>query len=502
MRKYLAPVMALVFMASFAWTVRAVADQQTLAEKLLIILKQNHQITQEQYNELLQEAQKEKAEQKTAVQKQVKAETAQAAKQYKATHPLAVKASWKHDELFFETNNGNFTMHVGGYAQLDFGGADVNERMKAAFPTLPGYGAEVRRLRLALQGTMYRDFDYNVGIEFGGGSVVLKDAYISYYGFPCIANIRVGHMKEPFSLEELTSSNWFEFTERSLDNSFVTSNVQQDRNMGVMLFNTEFDQRMTWAAGGYMQQDNPSGTSYQSGGFNNANVSGRLTFLPWYADKGCELVHLGFGYRHLFRSDNTADWYSSKTTTLPYAFDFLSVPEFHLSPVKTVNTGSLVAESGDQINPELAVVYGPFSVQGEFFDTFLNDYTTNDKTFTNPDLTGYYVMASWFLTGEHRNYDRKYGVFGRPKLCCNFDPNAGTWGAWELAARYSSIDLNDKGVHGGSEQDWNGSLIWYLNPNLRWMFDYIHAHVDGPVGTTVLQNGDANIFDTRFQIVY
>ncbi|MGC8491353.1 MAG: OprO/OprP family phosphate-selective porin [Syntrophobacteraceae bacterium] len=503
-RKYLlSSVIMLAFILSSTFGPRAFAqEQQTLAEKLLIILKANHQITQEQYDELLQEAKKEKAAQKAAVAKQVKAQTAKAAKEYKAEHPLGVNASWKNHELDFTSNDGNFTMHVGGRLQVDFGGADLNDRMRDAFPTdFGGYGAEVRRARITLQGTMYHDFEWMAESDFAGGNVVITDLWLTYKGVPWFADVRIGHMKEPFSMEELTSDNWLDFTERSTANCFVTANKYGDYNTGVMLFNTEFDKHMTWAIGGYMQQNNKSGNSFQ-GGFDNANIAARVTYLPWYADEGCQLVHLGFGFRHLFRSDNTGDW----TSTIP-ALQFQSGPEWHLPGVNTVNTGPLVAEGANEINPEAAFVYGPFSMQGEYFQAFLSNYTTNDVTFTNPALSGYYIMASYFLTGEHRNYDRNSGVFSRPKLLCNFNPNAGSWGAWEIAARYSAINLNDKSLSasndGGTEQDWTGSLVWYLNPNVRWLFDYVHAHVDSrEVGTVFLQNGDANIFDTRFQVVW
>ncbi|MDR3554328.1 MAG: porin [Syntrophobacteraceae bacterium] len=527
MKKYLAPFIVMAFMVSLSWSARAVAQDQTLAEKLLIILKQNHQISQGQYDELRQEAQREKTAQKAAVKKQVKEETAQVAKEYKAKNPLNVSASWKHNQIYFESNDGQFTMHVGGYAQFDFGGATINDQLRNALGskanTIGSYGAEVRRIKPTFEGTMFGDFDYKAQIDFGGGSTTLQDAWITYYGLPCIANVRVGHMKEPFSLEELTSDEWLEFTERSSANAFVTANNYSDRNTGIMLFNTEFDQRMTWAVGGFMQQDNSSGTSFQA--YNNVNIAARVTALPWYANQGCELVHVGFGFRNLFRSQNENPNFASSTSATE--LEYLSRPEWHLTGLNTVNTGPLMANNVSEINPELAFVYGPFSVQGEYFTAFLSDatmygYTTNAKGKTvwtpqsatsSPDLSGYYVMASYFITGEHRVYDPKYGVFARPVPACNFNPCAGTWGALELAARYDSIDLNDKTISGGTEQNYTGSLNWYLNPNVKWAFEYTHAHMNGVIATSAsnvstsatlssynIHNGDADIFDTRFQV--
>ena len=520
MRKYFVILMALLFSAS--WSALAVAQDTPLAEKLLIILKQNHQITQQQYDELLMEAQHERASQKAAVQNQVKEATAQAAKQYKKDHPLNVTASWKHNQIFFESNDGNFTMHVGGYAQVDFGGSTANYRLRypagTALSATGGvgmnkvgiYDAELRRVKPTLEGTLYGDFDYKVQIDFGGGGESLQDVWMTYYGFPCIANIRVGHMKEPFSLEELTSDEWLEFTERSQANSFITAGNNSDRNTGIMAFNNVLDQRMTWAAGGFMQQQNTSGTSYQS--FDNVNFSGRVTYLPWYADNGCQLLHLGLGYRHLWRTDNDVQATNNLSTAATTQFGFLSTPEFHLFGVKTVDTGAIGSTGADMINPELALVYGPFSLQGEFMDTFLNNayeaytYTTGTHR-SNANLYGWYVEGSWFVTGEHRAYDKKFGVFGRPTPNCNFDPASGGWGAWELAARYDAINLNDETISGGSEQNYTGAINWYLNPNLKWAFEYTHAHMNGVIYQSLstssqwnIRNGDADIFDTRFQV--
>ncbi len=500
MRKYLLIMLALLF--SVSWSVMAVAQDQTLAEKLLIILKQNHQITPEQYEQLLQQAQQEKSKQKAAVAKQVKAQTAAEAKEYKEKHPLAAQAEFKNGELHLKSNDGNFSMHVGGRLQVDFGGATINDRMKEAFPTgFDGYGDEVRRARITIQGQVYRDWDYMAEFDFAGGTVNITDLWLQYVGMPCWANIRVGHMKEPFSLEELTSDNWYDFTERSVANAFVTQQGH-DYDTGAMLFNTELDKHMTWAVGGYMQQQNASGNAFNNNGYNDVNIAGRLTYLPWYADGGCELLHLGFGYRHLFRSDSTSSW--------PMQWE--SHPDWHLGP-NTLNTGSLYGQGADIINPEVAFVYGPFSVQGEYFTAFVNNVNDRNGTFSSPTFDGYYVMASYFLTGEHRNYDMGSGTFGRPKLNCNFDPAAGTWGALELALRYDSANFIDNampltvttGGQGGQEQDWTGGLVWYLNPNVRILFDYTHAHVDGPdYGATgkFVSNGDANIFDSRFQVAW
>ena len=81
---------------------------------------------------------------------------------------------------------------------------------------------------------------------------------------------------------------------------------------------------------------------------------------------------------------------------------------------------------------------------------------------------GYYVQASHFLTGEHRNYRPSSGDYGRVTPERNFDPSNGTWGAFEIAARYSSMDsLEHSRLGRGQKMDhYTLGLNWYANPDV------------------------------------
>ena len=137
----------------------------------------------------------------------------------------------------------------------------------------------------------------------------------------------------------------------------------------------------------------------------------------------------------------------------------------------------------DLVGTEAALVAGPFSLQGEYMTAMTN---TDDGT--DPMFSGFYAMASYFLTGENRTY--KGGLFGRVKPKKNF--GAGGPGAWELAARYSHLDIADEAVEGGELDDITLGVNWYLNPNTRFMFNYVHAGLD-----TV---GQSDTFQTRAQV--
>ncbi|RMF25515.1 MAG: porin, partial [Deltaproteobacteria bacterium] len=153
-----------------------------------------------------------------------------------------------------------------------------------------------------------------------------------------------------------------------------------------------------------------------------------------------------------------------------------------------VDTGSIAADAVDLFGAEAAVVLGSASLQGEYMHA-----AVDASSGSSPDFAGYYVQASYFLTGERRPYKRSHGAFGRVKPRRNFLGKEGRGpGAVELAVRYSSLDLSDAAVAGGELDDVTAGVNWYLNPNTRVMANYVHADLDAA--------GEADVFQMRFQI--
>ncbi len=152
-----------------------------------------------------------------------------------------------------------------------------------------------------------------------------------------------------------------------------------------------------------------------------------------------------------------------------------------------VDTAALAANKTNLFGLESALVYGPFSLQGEYMRADVDQSDTSSSA----NFDGFYVQASYFLTGEHRKYSTSSGSFSRVKPKENFRFGKGL-GAWEVGARYSQLDLNDARVSGGKLKDITVGLNWYLNPNMRIMWDYVRSDLDGV--------GNANLFLTRFQV--
>ena len=252
------------------------------------------------------------------------------------------KAYWDKG-LRFESGNGNFKLKMGGRIMNDWGWFSENSAVKKVIGDQVD-GTEFRRVRLYMGGDIYENVGYKIEFDYEGGEANFKDVYIELKKIPYMGHFRVGHYKEPFSLEELTSSRFITFMERSLNNVFAPS-----RNTGFMLHNHALDERMTWATGLFRNADDFGNDNDQDrSNEGNYSFSGRLTGLPVYEDEGRKMAHVGFGYTYQNAKDDS--------------LRFGQRPEMHMTD-RFVDTGAFDAEHSNIFNPELAIVYGPFSFQ-------------------------------------------------------------------------------------------------------------------------------------------
>ncbi len=466
-------VVGLVVMAS-GWRCEiepamAAASEKSVVEEILDILKANGQINQQQYEALLAKA---RAEERARALRKAATPQAQPAAEKAGKRPPANKAKgtelhvYWNKGLSFQSEDKAFAIGIGGRIMTDWGYLDADRDVEKYFSDSFGSGAEIRRARIKLSGTLYRDIGFKSEIGFAGGKVALKDMYLQMKHLPYVGSLVIGHAKEPFSLEELTSSNSSTFMERSLPVAFVPG-----RNIGFMLHNSAFDRKMTWAVGVF-RETNDTGDGFDDS--DHYNVTGRVTAVPWRDQAHQRFVHLGLSYSHQFMDDDTG-------------IRFRQRPESHLTDERFVDTGEIPADALDLFGSEAALVLGPFSVQGEYIHSWVSATGEDD-----PDFGGFYVYASYILTGEQRNYDSAKGVFKGVKPRNNFSLRDHGWGAWEVALRYSRLDLDSSDIDGGTLDDMTVGLNWYLNPNTRFMLNYVLADLDGV--------GDTNIIESRLQL--
>ena len=385
--------------------------------------------------------------------------TAQLEEKQKAeSSPTDFRVFWK-EGLNFDSQDGSFKLKIGGRLQNDWFWSSEEDSIKSNVGEQED-GVEFRRARIYFSGLIYDNVEYKLQFGFEGGDVDLQDAYLALTDFP-FGTLKMGRFNEPFSLDELTSSKYITFMERALPNA-----LSPGRNNGFMLYNVASNERMTTAVGVFRDTDDYGEDSGDDGGY---NVTGRITVLPIYRDKGASLLHIGLGYS--YRNPDDSVQYRQR-------------PEAHLAEY-FIDTGSFAGDQADLLGLEAAWVNGPVSLQGEYIKTDVNRIGGSDVTFD-----GYYIQASYFLTGEHRSYKTSEAAFSRTRPKKNYSSGGGR-GAWEVNARYSELDLNDGGITGGELDNITAGLNWYLNPNTKIMWDYIHADKD--------RIGQADIFMMRLQ---
>ena len=328
-----------------------------------------------------------------------------------------------------------------------FGGEDIAHR-SGPFED----GAELRRARLSFSGQAYEWVDFKASFDFTTTGSGLRDMWAQVSDLPVVGSFRIGHFKEPFGLENLTSSTAGTFMERS-----VAASLTPDRNVGFIFTDTLAHKRATWAAG-IFRESNANGESQDSEFGNEVGFTGRFTYLPWYRHKGEQLVHLGLSFSQ--RQPNDGVLRISEGMQL------------HQSPT-VVDTTALPSNSISLIALEVATVLGPWSLQGEWLQTRAQLSDGGAAVFP-----GLYVLGSYFITGESRGYSTSSGRFSLPEVASVFHPTKGGHGAWEVAARYSKLDLNSGAVFGGEIRNASLGLNWYLNPDLKAQLDFEYAELE------------------------
>ena len=367
-------------------------------------------------------------------------------------------------------------------------------------------GAQFRRLRIGARGTSFEVLEYSLGVDFAlANQPSYLDNYIECKELPWLQNIRVGHFFEPFSLERVTQNRNNTFMERSLVDTFAPA-----RNMGVMTYGNTENELATWAIGTFRtNSDNIGNDSFDSG----QALTMRGTFLPWWdeASDGRFYMHLGaaYSYRKAFqdqvRFKNTPEIRKQQPPSTfgpvgpPTPSNYINGVPGPFAPI-FVDTGNIKADNFQLFDPEFALIMGPLSLQSEYAFAIV-DQPKGDQLFFN----AYMAQVSYFLTGEHRPYDRKLGIHKRLEPFENVfrvrTKSQGVQtglGAWEVAARYSNIVLNDKNIKGNNLTDFTIGLNWYLNPYTRWKFNYIHAFLEDERNGNSLSDAYGMRFDFDF----
>jgi phosphate-selective porin OprO/OprP len=404
-------------------------------------------------------------------------------------------------------------------------------------------GVNARRARIGVLGTFQGDWNYalvydfgnsadgfgttasctaalaatcKIGVLSGGFLSGIENAYLSYQGFKGQGwNLAIegGYMDTLYTLDEATSSNDIMFMERASPGVIAANIAAGD-------FRSTFGARWWgdwfWAgayvtgpqSGAVHNANNvtttaPDGVSEQLGGFARAAVH--------WGDTKVWSIHVGGAAEALFKP--TLD-----RVTNVESLTLSDRPELRIDPTSILTTGAIANTSGARVyNVEAAGNWGSVFFQGEYFWYNVERFpiTTAASGVTGPNLKfqGGYAQVGWVITGETRTYNAAAAAYNGIIPNNPWSWQNCTWGAWEIAARYSSVDLNDRlgfadGIAGGRQQIVTVGLNWYVNRNVRFMFDYLHGKVDKMNGPGVKLSDFQDVgmhFDavaTRMQVAF
>jgi phosphate-selective porin OprO and OprP len=275
--------------------------------------------------------------------------------------------------------------------------------------------------------------------------------------------VRFGQSKTPVSFEGVTTSTQTTFIELALPSQAVYENRRVGIDWAI--------QRTHWLASlGYYGQNL---TAKNRG----HTLAARVVWVPIH--EATNVLHPGVAASQ----ERPYGLVNALGVQQPATVSFKSAPEAGLTTVNLISSGTLSGvDHINRVGLEGLWIAGPWSVQSEY----LHAQTTFNVAKPNYDLGGYYVFGSWVLTGESRQY--------HDGNVSNVIPSH-PWGAVELAARYSELDLNDGRVLGGKEHDWTVGANWYVGKHLRLQANYIRAF-SNKKGLVI----DPRIFELRAEI--
>lgn len=317
-------------------------------------------------------------------------------------------------------------------------------------------GTNIRGLETTLNGGIGKDITYTVTLGFENG-VDVNDAYFTYLGFKN-SELSFGQVISPFCLENSNSGKWIPFLERSLPVTAMRPCMGIGVNYKYLLENGMFNFSSTTPLHGTNKDS--AGIMHRSDRLTHV---GRFVYVPWRADNDQKLVQVGVSGVY---GDNSPTFRDGSPNTDGRRFSTRPEARARNTPVLINSGNQLGLDHYTQFGVEAASLWGPLLVEAEYLQTDVSREHAPHLRFY-----GWHAQAAYMLTGETRTYKSNTGSFSGVKPRC-------AYGAWEVAARYSMVNLNDEDIHGGKEHNVSVSLGWYVNENVKILGNYIHARID------------------------
>jgi phosphate-selective porin OprO and OprP len=410
--------------------------------------------------------------------------------QVKDARPTFVSGDGKYSVSLrgrFQFDYANYIQDpAGGPANLDFRRGSFGDATEAVRARDLNDGTNFRRAQFGLEGKLTDDWNYSFIYEFGGSGQEdvgrIQDLYLQYNGFAPV-RIRAGAFAPSVGLEDSVSSADTLFLERASASDLARQIAGADGRTGVVAFGYGDEWFASFGA---------TGAPIATQNFDEqVALVGRVAGL---VVKSADVnVHVGANATYVLQAPDQGPDASPR-----YPLRLRDRPEVRVDTTRLIDTGNINTDTLFIPGVELAANFDSFFVQGEYFWYQFEREQVAGPVLPDPDFSGWYVQASYILTGETRPWSPATGAFLAPKAANPLGFDGKGLGAWELAVRYSVADLNwnegsgavipTGGIRGGEQTAWTVGLNWYVNNNIRFLLDYQWVEVDR------LSTGAANAY--------
>ena len=324
-------------------------------------------------------------------------------------------------------------------------------------------GTNVRRARIGIEGKAFGAFDYNMIYDFGGSATEevgrISSAWVQYSGYP--VKVRAGIYAPVTSLEDAANNTGALFVERASVAETVRGLAGGDGRSAIgLLANGE-----RWNVSAAVTGNTVTTQTYDE----QLGFVGRVAYVPF---KGKDwLIHVGANANLIIDPAAGGPDVASAGGAVTN-IRLRDRPELRVDGTRLIDTGNIDADGVTALGLEFGAQRKNVFVQAEYFNI---DVERRTGALSDPTFDGWYVQAGWTLTGEPRRYNTATAGFDNPRPAKPFNPKKAQWGAVELAARYSTFDLDYRpgaagaaaptgGVRGGEQNILSLGVNWYLNP--------------------------------------
>lgn len=334
---------------------------------------------------------------------------------------------------------------------------------------------QATRVRPILEGTVGGIYDFRFTPDFGQGRTVIQDAYVTGRFKPGF-QVTAGKFKAPVGLERLQSANDIRFVSRA----FPTS-LAPNRDLGLQAAGNLADNQFSYAVA-WLNGSNDGGSSEAFGDVDlndDKEWAARVFLHPFASSDNFALQGLGLGIAGTYTDQ-------AGTATQPLLPTFRTPAQATFFRYRAGATPTLADGERTRLAPQLYYYAGSFGLIGEYTEVSQDVSRTVGTAVRSGtiDTTAWQLAASWFMTGEEASF-RGF----KPNSVFSIDKD--TWGAFELAARYHQLTVDDRAFDGGLNSyadpavsarkatGYSLGLNWYLNQNVKWVLNYEHTSFEG-----------------------